>query len=312
MESLGRNDDGIRVKQLVKEKRGGPPLRANDFFDGYLSQRILCCGPSNVGKTNLWSNFVLRIAAGPTDVYIFSGTAKHDPTVRRLHEKLDKKFRTQPDEEHPEGCERPGAFEVHPSLYKDGTFLPSMLMNDRELSTPLVHRGSVVPRCIIVLDDLTTELRTDTNVDMLFKTVRHINSVLITSIHDLTDLRKSARQELTRTYMYAGASQERVMGFLDQWGFHSSEYSHSRLYELYAALLRIEKKNYLRMDKATGKIWISVDNIERPLSSFVGGGAPSTAVVPTAAAAIAAPVAAPVADVPPARRARFGPITLRR
>lgn len=284
MEQLGP-PSGSRVKRLVKPPPGGgPPLHANELLDGYLAQRILVVGGSGSGKSNLVANLVLQLVGRPTDVYLFSTTARYDPVYREMARRLEQKFARK------EGTDEdsPGVVEIHPDLFDgDGSFLPAGLLADREMSEPLGYRGTIVPRAIFILDDLTLQLRNDQHVDALFKTVRHLNSILIAVIHDLTDLRKGARQEVTRAYIFPGSSKERFVNFLAQWGFASPLYSHERLYEIYREL--VQEHCFMRLDKASGRVALSApDGYERALTPAPAG----TPAPPHVAAQAAAPAAA--------------------
>lgn len=237
-----RKVNDLKVKPYFK---GGvrKKIKGAELLGTYLAHRICIIGQSGYGKTVLAFNIIDLIKGKETDIYIFSPTGTDDPNILNW-------IQRQKDESH--------LNLFNSTQEKEGRNVINLLTlpfenKDIPWEYPMTQKKDIiVPRVIILIDDLPDEHRNFTNIAKLYKTVRHKSSVVISVIHDTKDIQKNIRQEITICCMFRGIPWERFHDFIMDWGFCSTETEIQRLFKIYETI--IGPKEFLFMNKINGEM----------------------------------------------------------
>jgi len=216
-------------------------IKGAEIIGDYIAHRMLIAGQSGSGKSVLAYNILKRIISPTkTKLYIFSRTAEEDPSYKSFKKGM-------------ESLET----EIYRSTIVDGiSLLPSIIKNNND--EQIISHGEEVPKCAVLMDDLTRELKRDPYIEELTKQIRHIRSPLLIVIHDLKDIQRCVRQELTLVFMFRGFPKERFMSFMQDWGF-PTEVPHTTIYDIYKTL--VKKNKFLMLNKINGNIHLNLNKL---------------------------------------------------
>lgn len=236
---------------------------AEDILGNYLTHRIAIAGPSECGKTILVTRILEKIINPEyTKIYWFSPTAKKDIEVQKF---IRNTYFQMDDKGNLEQI-HPLLMEIYENvIYKDEKTGNNINLIDiiKQLfdESPLIIDDVAIPKSVIIFDDQPALLKHASYLDSLCKTVRHLKSILIFSFHDLFDIQKCIRQEITISCIFAGASKERFIDYLKHNGFESDKITHQQLYSFYETYTSTEKHNFLYLNKRTKEIRLNLNKI---------------------------------------------------
>jgi len=147
----------------------------------------------------------------------------------------------------------PVLVEIYESIYhedKETGKIINLLEVIRHLfnEIPLIENHVQIPKAIIVFDDFTYTLKHNNYLDEFTKILRHIKSILIMVFHDLIDIPKTIRQEITLALLFGGFSKERFLMFIDHMGFQSPFFSHEQIYDFYLENITVLLHNFLYLN----------------------------------------------------------------
>eukprot|EP00732_Lithocolla_globosa_P000484 Lithocolla_globosa_v1_NODE_146_length_5712_cov_12.381121.p4 type:complete len:235 gc:universal NODE_146_length_5712_cov_12.381121:4394-5098(+) len=207
------------VKPLPIKTIDAANIRGYDLFPE-LYANIFLCARKKSGKTSTIYNILKKCADKRTKVIVFCATYQKDLSWIGIQEYLDS--RSIPN-------------EFHQSIHDQGrlTQLISEMQNeedesssnseDEEEEPPTVIFGGegmkikrkkkkpkkVSPRYIIIMDDISTELK-DKNIAQLLKTNRHFRSKVILSSQYLNDLLPMSRRQIDYYILFGGLSEQKL------------------------------------------------------------------------------------------------------
>lgn len=184
-------------------------------------------GPHGSGKTNLQWNIIKAILGKESCIFIFSPTANNDKIA------LSEISKIKNWEER---------VEINPGIFTpEGESILDAVIEQYD-ETPLIEKGKLVNKAIIVLDDLPTQLKKK-NVQSLFKLIRHRCCACIACFHDMMDISKDSRPEIDIVMIFGGIAEERFKTFMEQWGGRKRKFNIDELYKIYSnpAIIRDEE-----------------------------------------------------------------------
>jgi len=256
------NDLDVKPYACLEKKTKSSSILGEEVLGNYLTHRIAIAGQSECGKTVLLVRLLEKIVHPVlTRVYWFSTTAKKDPTVQQFI----KKMYFKKDPETGEYVEKfPVLVEIYESVYQtdeETGKVINLLEVIRHMfdEKPLIEKHVQIPKCVVVFDDFTSGLKHISYLDEFTKIMRHLKSILIMVFHDLIDIPKTIRQEVTLALLFGGASKERFLMFLDHMGFISSCFSHEQLYDFYVKNITVPLHNFLYLNKRTKQIRLNLN-----------------------------------------------------
>lgn len=206
----------------------------NSLLGNYLCHRIVILGHSQSGKSNLARHIIDKANTKDTQLFIISPTAEKEKLFDDLKE----------DDEKNQFISSLNDSQITQilDLYKDE-------------QTIIKKKGQLIeiPKSIILIDDNPEELQKNKSISKLFKTIRHIHSLLIVCCHDPIDLMKTCRQETTLAIIFPGISEERFKLLLTDMGFHNNNYNIDDLFKIYRSILT-KKNDFIIFNKTNGEI----------------------------------------------------------
>lgn len=205
------NNEVVKTVPLLEAIDTRPVKGAALFPEIYAN--VFLCAKKKSGKTSAVYKIVKKCAGPKTKIVVFCSTLHKDPswaTIQALAEA------------------RGWPFVGHTSLKDDdGTDLLDELIHDLEAGEPIATKKERspldsedeeeverkpkyrAPEYLIILDDLSTELKS-TSVTALLKKNRHFKAKIILSSQYLNDLLPAARKQLDYCCLFKGHSLKKI------------------------------------------------------------------------------------------------------
>lgn len=222
--SLNKIND-VKVKKINLPSIDPSKIKGYDMIPELYAQIFLCAHKKS-GKTTVLFNILKNKINKDTKVFFFVGTINKDPSYKKITEYLDNKgiehydynslnidgenmLKTVIDLMNSEIEE-----ENKSDDDEDEEPTPILIFNDLEddLSITIKKRKpkKMAPKYLLIFDDISDEIRNNTDLVTLMKRNRHLQSSIIISSQYITDLQPAQRNQIDIWILFKGHNDKKI------------------------------------------------------------------------------------------------------
>jgi hypothetical protein len=218
MITIKKINDTVIKKVKLKDDTSNKPIKGFSLFPEVYSN-VYCCSKKKSGKTTVLFNIIKKCCDKNTKVIIFCSTVHKDSTYKSILDYLDKKdidyaTYTSLKEDKIDRLQQlveDLQQEADPQTEKENNKNNLLLFDEPESEEEEKEKDSKyrAPEYMIILDDLSTELKSKSLVSLLKKN-RHFKSKIIISSQYWNDLLPESRKQLDYILLFKSMPENKL------------------------------------------------------------------------------------------------------